>query len=73
MEAAKSKAYLKSTDEALKNGPTEVRNCTDMLCCLIFTIFFCATVAVTVSALKFGNPKLLATPYDPDHRACGVD
>ena len=24
-------------------------------------------------SLKKGDPRTLATPYDPDHRGCGVD
>lgn len=55
----------------LKNGPTEVRNCTDLFCCLIFSCFLLAVFAVTMHAFKYGNPHLLATPYDPDHKPCG--
>jgi hypothetical protein len=60
------------TSQDLKNGPTEVRSCTDLFCCLIFAIFVFASIALAIHGFKEGDPKLLATPYDPDHRACGV-
>jgi hypothetical protein len=50
----------------------EERGCTDILCCLLFIAFSVAMFGVAVIGFKHGNPKLLAQPYDPDHRACGV-
>lgn len=32
-----------------------------------------ATLGLAVHAFQLGNPRLLATPYDPNGRACGVD
>jgi len=58
---------------SLKNGPIENRSCTDVFCCLVFIVFVASTLALTSYASTMGNTKLLLTPFDPDHRACGVD
>ena len=50
----------------LKDGPNPNRNCTDICCCLIFMAFIIATILIAIIGAIKGNPKLLATPFDPD-------
>lgn len=49
------------------------RNCTDILCLLIFLVFTGGTFYIAHYSFNNGDPVRLTTPYDPDHKACGVD
>ena len=51
-------------DPQLEQGPTEIRNCTDILCCLIFAASWCAIIAVAATGISLGNPNLLIHPID---------
>eukprot|EP01017_Pseudomicrothorax_dubius_P034347 TRINITY_DN4696_c0_g1_i14.p1 TRINITY_DN4696_c0_g1~~TRINITY_DN4696_c0_g1_i14.p1 ORF type:complete len:217 (+),score=31.55 TRINITY_DN4696_c0_g1_i14:127-777(+) len=51
--------------------PSYQRGCTDILCCLIFVLFWAGLFLIAFMAIKQGNPKRLAQPYDVDHKACG--
>lgn len=53
--------------------PDAERSCTDIICLVIFVVFSAGMFGIAVTALKLGDPKRLAQPYDPDNRACGVD
>jgi len=39
--------------------------------CMIFTLFFCGMFATAAYGYKFGDPKLLVTPFDTDGNLCG--
>jgi len=57
----------------LANGPVEHRSCRDMICCLVFLLFWCGFFAVTIYGLTKGNPESLGRGYDYDGRLCGID
>lgn len=47
-----------------RSGPTQTRSCTDILCFLIFMIFFAICIMIMVFAIQNGDPHLLYTGYD---------
>ena len=47
------------------------RSCTDMLCCLVFIIFFATCVGITGLGIKQGDPRRIMTPFDSDGNECG--
>ncbi len=53
-------------DPELINGPFEKRGCTDIICCVIFILFWVGQVYIAMEGFKQGNPKLLGIPFDPD-------
>ena len=61
--------------ENLSTGPLQsnFRSCTDPLCCFIFLMIMIYFIGVSCSAIFIGDVNLIGAPYDPDHRACGVD
>ena len=59
-------------DERLNNGPLQNRSCTDVLCTLLFILFFGAFILVSIFGLKNGDPKTLFAPLDSDGKFCGV-
>ncbi|CAK85024.1 unnamed protein product (macronuclear) [Paramecium tetraurelia] len=61
------------TDPKLRNGPVVDRECTDIFCLLLFIVFTFGMFFISGYAFKNGDPHRIAQPYDPDHRACGVD
>lgn len=52
--------------DKMQNGPVMDRNCTDVLCCLIFIAFLVAMGALGAYGFAKGNPLLLLTPWDAD-------
>lgn len=60
-------------DPELAHGPIENRTITDPICCLIFLCAVIAAFIIAFVGFGRGNPKLLAVPYDPDGRSCGID
>lgn len=58
-------------DQALQNGPTTNRGCTDILCCLIFTAFMALYIIIFFVGVTRGKPWLLVTPFDTDGNGCG--
>lgn len=47
------------------------RQCTDVLCCVLFGVTLLAMIAVSVFAIMNGDPMKLATPFDSDGNLCG--
>jgi hypothetical protein len=48
------------------------RNCTDAICCIIFSVFMIAMIVVCGYAMKTGDPRVLVTPFDSDGNRCGM-
>jgi len=42
------------------------RGCTDVLICLLFTLFFCGMFATAAYGYAYGDPSKLLTPFDYD-------
>lgn len=61
-------------DDRLENGPVEERSCTDILCCLIFIIFWVALVGIGLTSFADGASKIknIAALYDSDGMGCGL-
>ena len=60
--------------ENLSTGPIQsFRGCTDPLCYILFLIITVYFIGVSSVALFLGEVDLIGAPYDPNHRACGVD
>ena len=53
--------------------PTEDRTCTDIICCLIFLIFWGVSTWGVIYGYSNGNLENIAQPYDDTGNACGVD
>lgn len=51
-------------DLALENGPTEDRKCTDVVCLLIFLLFWAATGFIAVSTYSRGTFDKVMRPVD---------
>ena len=57
----------------LKNGPTSIRQCTDLFCCLMFLVVtggFC--YFWTVAFLSGGDVLSITYPMDASGDICGV-
>lgn len=54
--------------EDLKDGPTRNRSCTDILCCMIFLVFWGASFFVFSQTYKNGDVTKIARPFDADGR-----
>eukprot|EP01016_Furgasonia_blochmanni_P055586 TRINITY_DN9332_c0_g1_i2.p1 TRINITY_DN9332_c0_g1~~TRINITY_DN9332_c0_g1_i2.p1 ORF type:complete len:660 (-),score=111.00 TRINITY_DN9332_c0_g1_i2:60-2039(-) len=59
------------SDQILRNGPVQERSCTDAICCVLFVAFIGAMCYVAAVGYNKGDPQKLATPFDPDRKACG--
>lgn len=55
------------------HGPTEDRGCTDILCCLLFVLYFIAMFALGIYGFTKGSPSKLMVPYDSNGKGCGLD
>ena len=47
------------------------RKCTDVLVCLIFSVFFCGMFATAAYGYAKGDPMKLITPFDTNGNQCG--
>jgi len=57
---------------SIAKKPTEKnRRCTDVLCCLFFTVFLGGMLTATIYGYVSGNPWKLVAPVDGDGRICG--
>ena len=63
--------YKSIISEEVRDGPLPNRRCTDVLCCLLFTVFLVAMFVVGVVGFANGEPELLIYPYDSDGHQCG--
>jgi len=53
------------------SGPIKNRSCTDLICCLIFTLYIAGMLIVGVLAFIWGNPMSLLNPTDSQGNVCG--
>ncbi len=51
---------------SLAYGPTESRRCRDILFLILYIIFWAGLILIATVAVKNGDPKRLASPFDPD-------
>jgi hypothetical protein len=64
--------------EEAKNNKIEIkgmvydRSCTDILCCMIFCLFFAAMGCISIYAIGTGDPWKFLTPFDSDGNQCGM-
>lgn len=59
--------------DELKDGPIQNRGCTDILCCLLFIVFFAGFTGVHWYGFMHGDPYLLLTTWDYDGNGCGYN
>ncbi|XP_040607502.1 choline transporter-like protein 5 isoform X3 [Mesocricetus auratus] len=52
-------------------GPTSDRSCTDLLCCVIFTLFVMGYILLGLVAWIHGDPRRVAYPTDSQGHFCG--
>ncbi|XP_073935845.1 choline transporter-like protein 5 isoform X1 [Castor canadensis] len=52
-------------------GPTTNRNCTDVLCCMIFILFIMGYILLGLVAWVHGDPRRVAYPTDSQGHFCG--
>lgn len=65
-----------ANDPKNKMGPEDKgmkwdRDCTDILCCIVFLVYTVAIIGVSGYALTTGDPQRILTPFDSDGNACG--
>ena len=58
--------------QELGGGPFKERRCTDIFCCLIFTLFLSGMGYCAAYGFMNGNPDKLLSPIDGDNKICGV-
>jgi len=51
-------------DKKLKNGPLDERSCTDILCLIVFIVFWVLFGLMCAKFISQGDPSILAVPYD---------
>ncbi|XP_065647600.1 choline transporter-like protein 4 isoform X2 [Hydra vulgaris] len=54
-------------------GPIKDRGCTDIICCVLFSIYMIGMIIVGIVAYMQGDPKRLLFPTDSNGKVCGVD
>lgn len=54
-------------------GPIKNRSCTDIICCLLFLIFFTGMIICTIIGYTRGDPYKLILPTDTKGQICGYD
>ena len=62
---------LKENEEKFKNGPISSRNCTDIICCLVFVVAIVGFVACAAYGVSAGDPRKLLIGWDSDGNGCG--
>ena len=65
LNLSRSKSNMRS------NFPTRDRSCTDILCALIFIIFYIFSAGISFYGLSKGNTRNIFQPYDGAGNACG--
>ena len=48
------------------HGPVHPRGCHDIFCILLYGLFWFGLILIAGVALKSGDPKRLASPFDPN-------
>ncbi|KAI1718770.1 plasma-membrane choline transporter domain-containing protein [Ditylenchus destructor] len=62
-----------SLGRRVKTAPLIGRGCTDVCCCMLFSVFLAGWAAVAFLALMWGRPERLIHPTDSLGRMCGFD
>lgn len=57
----------------MSNGPVNNRECTDLICCLVFLAFLVGMVGVSGYGIVYGDPQRFLIMWDADGRGCGND
>jgi len=70
-DKTKGKYGKAKTHDADFKGPIENRSCTDVICCILFTLFVLGFIVVGALAFLWGNPKTLLYPTDSQGNLCG--
>jgi solute carrier family 44 (choline transporter-like protein), member 2/4/5 len=68
------KSYLNEIkfDKDIAKSPVDKpRNCTDMLCCIVFTVTLVSMFFCSILGYVTGAPWKLVAPIDGDNRICG--
>ena len=55
----------------MDNGPVLNRECTDLICCLVFLAFLVGMVGVSGYGFVYGDPQKFLIMWDADGRGCG--
>ena len=69
-EANLEKNRLKAGERGMK---FKDRSCTDVICCLIFTVFIFVMIAISAYGFMNGDPVKIMTPFDSDGNKCGYN
>ena len=56
----------KPIDPRIMNGPIIERNCTDIICILMFMASFILMWWIAITGYALGKPERLVAAYDPD-------
>jgi len=59
------------TPKFLANGPVKSRRCTDVLCLVIFGLFWFGMFSIGQYAIREGHPQAYLAPYDQFGNPCG--
>jgi hypothetical protein len=62
----------KEENKITTKGMKWERSCTDILCCLVFTVFLVVMVGLSFFAWTNGNPENIITPFDSVGNRCGA-
>lgn len=65
--------YENYDEKKVLNGPIRPRKCTDIICFIIWVLFWGLILGITIFSLIKGNIKNIAQPYDSDGNPCGKD
>jgi len=57
----------------LRNGPLKRKGCTDLICCILFTLFVAGSVVLSAFAVSTGDIKLMLSPTDAEGKLCGYE
>ena len=52
-------------------GPVEDRTCTDILCCIIFSLAIIGLIITAAISFATNNIGMLTSPFDSSDHACG--
>lgn len=55
----------------MDNGPVMDRECTDLICCLIFVAFLVGMIGVSGYGFARGDPNRFLMMWDADGNSCG--
>ncbi|XP_061475437.1 choline transporter-like protein 4 [Rhineura floridana] len=53
-------------------GPIQKRSCTDIICCILFTVFIAGYIVVGILAWVYGDPRQVIYPRNSTGAYCGT-